>query len=60
MRSDETLARRAANLDPASQTTRFWSGEIVMPLRIERAGEGRFMRRWRAIDAPAQPAPAAR
>lgn len=60
VRSDETLARRAASLDPAAQTKRFWSGTVEMPLRIERAGQGRFMRRWVPVDAPAQVAPGPR
>lgn len=60
VRSDETLARRAASLDPDSKTTRFWSGAVTMPLQIERAGEGRFSRRWRAVDASTQPASAPR
>lgn len=60
VRSDETLARRAASLDPSAQTTRFWSGDIVMPLRIERAGAGRFASRWHPVEITGQPSEPAR
>lgn len=55
VRGDEGLARRAANLEPGSNATRYWAGEVVMPLRVERVGNGRFNRRWHAVEVAPQP-----
>lgn len=56
VRADETLARRAAGLVRSSGPLRFWSGELTLPLSIERSGPGRLARRWRSVAPPARTA----
>lgn len=60
VRSDPALARRAASLDPDGKVTRFWSGEVTIPLRVERTTDDRFTRRWRPVEPAARPASAPR
>lgn len=60
VRGDELLARRAAEPDSAEPATRWWSGMIELPLRIEDVGPDHRMQRWVLEPSPAASEEAAR